>query len=270
MADRRPSARWSAWIGALGAVALVVALVAPSAQAASASPRSTTKREHAARLVAARSVTGGDRAPLARAVELRVIVTPAAGGDLAVFDAPGAPAPSLVLPAVNELGSPLVLLAVEQRGDWYRVLLPTRPNGSSAWLPASVVTPAAPVHEVELSLSALELKVVRIADGAVVFTSPIGIGKPSSPTPTGLYFVRDHFPTDGLPDHPYGPFAFGLSGHSDATMPAGVGDRIAIHGTNQPASIGAAMSNGCPHVPNDVVLALIPYLPLGTPVTINA
>jgi lipoprotein-anchoring transpeptidase ErfK/SrfK len=270
MRDRRPSTRWSAWIGALGTLAIVVALAAPSATPASASPRSATEREQPARLSATRNLAEAPGTVLSRSVDLRLVVTPGAGGDLAVFDAPGAPGPSQVLPAVNELGSPLVLLAVEQRGDWYRVLLPTRPNGSSAWLPTSVVTPSAPAYEVELSLAALELKVVRIDDGAVVLTSPIGIGKPSSPTPTGLYFVRDHFPTDGAPDHPYGPFAFGLSGHSDAPMPPGVGDRIAIHGTNQPASIGAAMSNGCPHVPNDIALDLIPYLSLGTPVTITA
>jgi lipoprotein-anchoring transpeptidase ErfK/SrfK len=246
---------------------VVVALAAPAA----ASPRSATKRDHAARLTALRGRSDAGRPALSRAVDLRLIVTPADGGDLGVFEAPGAPAPSQVLPAVNELGSPLVLLAVEQRSDWYRVMLPTRPNGSSAWVPTSAVRTTAPAYEVEMSLSALDLKVVRIADRAVVFTSPIGIGAPSSPTPTGLFFVRDHFPTDGAPDHPYGPFAFGLSGHSDVLMHVGTGDgRIAIHGTNQPASIGAAMSNGCAHVPNDVVLELIPYLPLGTPVTITA
>jgi lipoprotein-anchoring transpeptidase ErfK/SrfK len=123
---------------------------------------------------------------------------------------------------------------------------------------------------VQVSLSAYDLKVISNADGSIVMTSPIGIGAPSSPTPTGLFFVRDHFPTEGG-NHPYGPFAFGLSGHSDVHMQFGTGDgRIAIHGTNQPSSIGAAVSNGCPHVPNDVVLALIPYMPLGTPVEITA
>jgi hypothetical protein len=40
-----------------------------------------------------------------------------------------------------------------------------------------------------------DLLVVRIADGAVVLTSPIGIGSPARPTPTGLSFVRDLFLT---------------------------------------------------------------------------
>ena len=206
----------------------------------------------------------------AQQLALRLIATPVDGAALGVYATPGDLAPSQVLPAVNELGSPLVLLAVEQQADWYRVLLPTRPNGSSAWVPVSAVNVAAAPYRVELSLSALALSVIDNASGSIVMTSPIGIGAPSSPTPTGEFFVRDHFPTSGN-DHPYGPFAFGLSGHSDVHMRFGTGDgRIAIHGTNQPSSIGAAVSNGCPHVPNDVVLALIPYLPLGTPVTITA
>jgi lipoprotein-anchoring transpeptidase ErfK/SrfK len=186
-----------------------------------------------------------------------------------VYPAPDATEPSQVLPAINELGSPLVLLTVTWMDDWYQVLLPTRPNGSTAWVPAGAVNVAVPQFRAELDRSAMELRVVSIADGAVVLTSPTGIGAPSTPTPSGLFFVRDHFPTSGA-GHPYGPFAFGLSGHSDVYLQFGTGDgRIAIHGTNQPSSIGAAASNGCPHVPNDVVLALIPYLPLGTPVLIT-
>jgi lipoprotein-anchoring transpeptidase ErfK/SrfK len=203
-------------------------------------------------------------------VGIQRIVVPVDGGDLAVYDSPGAAAPSQVLPAVNELGMPLVLLTVAAEAGWYEVLLPTRPNGSTAWLPTSSVTATTPAYRVELSLGAMELRVLQTADGAVVLTSPIGIGAPNTPTPTGLFFVRDHFPTEGA-NHPYGPFAFGLSGHSDVHMQFGTGDgRIAIHGTNQPSSIGAAASNGCPHVPNDVVLGLIPSLPLGTPVQISA
>jgi len=81
--------------------------------------------------------------------------------------------------------------------------------------------------------------------------------------------VRDLFPAWGE-NHPYGPIAFGLPGHSDALTHFGTGDgRIAIHGTNQPSSIGADASNRCVHVPNDVDRALIQYLTIGTPVTIS-
>lgn len=261
-------------------LAIAVALVAPGSPDAAASPQSATESERTVEsetATAASTSIGARRVPTAPVlhadvdvpVAVQLVVSPIDGGDLAVYPMPGAPAPSQVLPAVNELGSPLVLLAVLADGDWYEVLLPTRPNGSSAWVPMSAVRTSQPAYRVDVSLSAYRLDVVRIADGAVVLTSPIGIGSPARPTPTGLSFVRDLFPTEGA-NHPYGPMAFGLSSHSDVLMEFGTGDgRIAIHGTNQPSSIGAAVSNGCPHVPNDVALALIDYLTLGTPVTIS-
>ncbi len=255
-----------------GFLAIAAGLLAPSVAGAAATQPTTERERRAARVPQAhlRSEALQGTGVLRAWVAMQRIVTPVDGGDLAVYPAPGATEPSQVLPAINELDSPLALLTVTSMGDWYQVLLPTRPNGSTAWVPAAAVNVAVPQFRAELSLSAMDLKVVSIVDGAVVLTSPIGIGAPSTPTPSGLYFVRDHFPTSGG-GHPYGPFAFGLSGHSDVHMQFGTGDgRIAIHGTNQPSSIGAAASNGCPHVPNDVVLALIPYLPLGTPVLITA
>jgi lipoprotein-anchoring transpeptidase ErfK/SrfK len=202
-------------------------------------------------------------------VDPRVIVTPPAGAGLAVYPAAGATAPSQLLPAYNELGSPLVLLGLRQYGDWIEVLVPTRPNDDTGWVRAQDVTTSTPMYRVEVSLVAHDLKVIRMSDDAVVLTAPVGIGRPDTPTPTGHFFVRDHFPT-GSWSHPYGPFAFGLSGHSEVLYQFGTGDgRLAIHGTNQPSTIGADLSNGCPRVANDVVMALIDYLPLGTPVVIS-
>jgi lipoprotein-anchoring transpeptidase ErfK/SrfK len=268
-ATRRKNGRWTLWTAAVGLIAIAVAILAPGVQEAGASAGATTEREHRTSFHAVGQVRP-TTPPLTPRLDVRLVVAPVAGGELAVSDAPRAPAPSQVLPAVNELGSPLVLLAVHTDGDWYEVLLPSRPNGSSAWVPASSVTATVPTVRVDVSLAAHTLQVVRIADGAVLLTSAIGAGAPSRPTPTGLFFVRDFFPTQGA-NHPYGPMAFGLSGHSDVLTSFGTGDgRIAIHGTNAPSTIGADASNGCVHVPNDVDRALIPILTLGTPVTISA
>jgi len=272
MGGRRPHARPPRFLASVLAAAVGFGAVGVGllpATAGAAPNASAAERDHRPAPLVARRREPLPAAPAAHTLHLQRIVAPVDGGDLAVYPAPGAPAPSLVLPAHDELGSPLVLLAIAATRGWYQVLLPTRPNDATAWVAAMAVTATVPLHRVELSLSARELRVLRAADGAVVLTSPAGIGAPSTPTPTGLFFVRDHFPTSG-PGHPYGPFAFGLSGHSEVYTRFGTGDgRIAIHGTNQPSSIGAAVSNGCPHVPNDVVLAMIPYLPLGTPVLIT-
>ena len=258
------------WVAAAGLAAIAAAVVAPGIQEAGASANTTTERDHRTSFHAVgqvRPTTGPQFTPR---LDVHLIVAPIDGGDLAVYDAPRALAPSRVLPSHNELGNPLVLLAIHTDGDWFEVMVDTRPNGSTAWVPASAVTATVAQYKVEVSLSQLALQVIRIADGAVMLSSPIGIGAPQSPTPAGQFFVREQFPTSGA-NHPYGPMAFGLSGHSEVYAHFGTGDgRIAIHGTNQPSSIGAAVSNGCVHVPNDVVVAMIPFMAPGTPVTISA
>jgi lipoprotein-anchoring transpeptidase ErfK/SrfK len=256
---------------AVGTVAIVLGLVAPTIAVAETSDAASTQDRGASASRPSHPTAEGVLATAARdtapkAVEL--IVTPRGTDGLTLYPVAGADAPSGTLPPVNELGSPLVVLAVARTSGWLQVLLPTRPNGSTAWVRTADVKTTVPEMRVELSFDRHELRVLRTADGAELMTAPVGFGSPSSPTPGGRFFVRDHFPTEGG-DHPYGPFAFGLSGHSDVHMQFGTGDgRIAIHGTNQPSSVGVNVSNGCPHVTNDVVLALVPLMPLGTPVVI--
>lgn len=212
-----------------------------------------------------------DLTPVSTAVRdaAPVVVAARDGGALALYPSAGASTPTSVLPTEDELGSPSVLLAVQRRDDWFQVLLPTRPNGSTAWVRAGDVSTSDPAYEVTVSKRRHQLGLLRRSDGAVVLTSVVGVGAPSRPTPTGEFFVRDLYPVTA-PDSPYGPFAFGLSGHSDVLMHFGTGDgRIAIHGTDAPSTIGADASNGCVHVPNDVDLQLTRYLTLGSPVFIT-
>jgi L,D-transpeptidase-like protein len=245
-------------------------LLIPTAAIGAGTAQALPQSKHRAKLSAVGLPITRDLHPVTTtSPSSRHIVVPRDGGALAIFSSVAAPAPSQVLPATDELGSPLALLAVGEANDWLHVLLPNRPNGSSGWVRAADVTTSVPGVWVDISLSARTLRVVRMSDAAVLLTSQIGIGAPSTPTPTGEFFVRDLFATSGG-NHPYGPMAFGLSGHSDVYMRFGTGDgRIAIHGTNQPASIGAAVSNGCVHVPNDIDVALERYLILGTPVVIS-
>jgi lipoprotein-anchoring transpeptidase ErfK/SrfK len=48
------------------------------------------------------------------------------------------------------------------------------------------------------------------------------------------------------------------------------GGPIAIHGTNNPDSIGKAASNGCLRLPNRQLIRLFEQTPAGTPVVIKA
>jgi len=188
-------------------------------------------------------------------------------GPVSVAPSPGAD-PTLELPATTEFGTPRALLVVDREGDWLQVALPERPNGSTGWIRLDDTVELREVDErVEIDLIA---RTLTLYDGAtVVLTTPVAIGSPDAPTPTGDFYLVDKLAT-GDPDHAYGPFAFGLSAHSDVLTEFAGGDgQVGVHGTNDPASIGQAVSHGCIRVPNEVALTLDTQLPLGTPVRIG-
>jgi lipoprotein-anchoring transpeptidase ErfK/SrfK len=190
--------------------------------------------------------------------------------ELAVYAEPGSVTPQVVLPPVDDLGSPLVLLVLATRedvgGPWLQVLLPGRPNGHSGWVPASSVAVNEVAHEVHVDLERREL-LVR-SDGDIVLQTAVAIGDPDHPTPTGRFSITAKLASSD-PDGLYGPFAFGLSGRSEVLSEFAGGDgQIGIHGTDDPSSIGRAASHGCIRVPNDVIRVLADMLALGTPVVI--
>jgi lipoprotein-anchoring transpeptidase ErfK/SrfK len=98
----------------------------------------------------------------------------------------------------------------------------------------------------------------------------VAIGRPGSSTPVGRFAV-----TDKIAGNRYGPYygccILALSAHQP-NLPAGWtgGDRIAIHGTNAPSTIGTASSAGCPHARDADLRVLMRRVPLGTPVFIHA
>jgi lipoprotein-anchoring transpeptidase ErfK/SrfK len=105
-------------------------------------------------------------------------------------------------------------------------------------------------------------------NGVVQLTTPAAIGAAVSPTPPGTFFVTDVLASD--PTGPYGAWIVALNGHSDAlTEFAGADPRIAIHGTNDPTSIGRAASAGCVRLSPTPLAALASSLPLGTSVVIS-
>ncbi|UUZ81821.1 L,D-transpeptidase [Paenibacillus sp. P26] len=89
----------------------------------------------------------------------------------------------------------------------------------------------------------------------VVSTYPIAIGRMLMQSPVGHYRIVSKVP------HPGGPFGAMWMGLSKP--------HYGIHGTNNPASIGQAVSHGCIRMYNADVLALAARVPIGTPVTIR-
>jgi lipoprotein-anchoring transpeptidase ErfK/SrfK len=237
-----------------------VALVA----LATACGGSTGTAEPAASAPAAEVVEVVEPANPAAAPEPTLVARPA--GDTPVFETPGATAPAQTLRARSEFGSPLALVVVDEADGWLEVQLPTRPNESTGWIRAAGVE----IREVDLAVHVdLAERRLRVTDGdVVVVDTPIAVGAPGTPTPTGTFFVVDKLATDDDAG-PYGPFALGLSAHSEVLTEFAGGDgQVGIHGTNDPSSIGRDVSNGCIRVPNDVTAVLEDLLPLGTPVTV--
>jgi lipoprotein-anchoring transpeptidase ErfK/SrfK len=187
--------------------------------------------------------------------------------EVAVFAEPGDPTPTRTLPAKTGFGSARALLVVADRGDWLQVLLPVRPNGSTGWVRAKDVSLRQVDVRIDVDLTARRLT-LRQGDREL-FSTPVAVGAPDVPTPTGTFFVVDKLAT-GNASSAYGPFALGLSGHSDVLTEFGGGDgQVGIHGTDDPGSIGRDVSHGCIRVPNHIAEQLNAIVSLGTPVTIR-
>jgi lipoprotein-anchoring transpeptidase ErfK/SrfK len=170
----------------------------------------------------------------------------------------------LTLASPLPAGGPLVFLVQERVGDRLRVLLPVRPNGSQGWINAGDVTLTELDYRITVSAKDHRLRLYR--GGALVMNEPVGLGKGTTPTPGGVYYLKELLkPSD--PQGAYGPYAYGLSGYSNVLNEFLGGDgQIGIHGTNDPSSVGKDVSHGCIRMRNAAIAKLARMLPLGVPV----
>lgn len=149
--------------------------------------------------------------------------------------------------------------------DWVQVRVPGRPNGRTGWVARGAL---AEFHAVttHLRINRHTLRATLYDGGALIWQSPIGVGKSSTPTPSGHYVVREHFRINkkrGL----YGPYAFGTSAYSVLSdWPRG--GVVGIHGTNAPRLIPGRPSHGCVRLPNSAILALKRLMQIGTTIEI--
>ncbi|MCB0974169.1 MAG: L,D-transpeptidase [Actinobacteria bacterium] len=163
---------------------------------------------------------------------------------------------------------PLIFMVVDQQGDWYQVQLNTRPHMSTGWVKASEVEVEEINERIVVDLSEYTLRFYRGSD--LVREELVGVGQSGYPTPVGVFYVTEEWDLRG-DGTPYGDYAVGLSAYSDVlTDFLGGNGQVAIHGTSNPANRGKAVSHGCVRVLNDVLDELVPDIPLGTPVIIQA
>jgi lipoprotein-anchoring transpeptidase ErfK/SrfK len=173
---------------------------------------------------------------------------------------------------LNVNGVPVVFRVLAERVDvhcrarWLRVQLPLRPNGAAGWVAAAEVTLARVRTRIVIDVSARRVTFYR--DGREVLHATAAVGSSATPTPLGSFYVNQRLvPQDTT--GPFGPGAIGISAFSNVLTGWTQGGPIAIHGTNQPWSIGHAVSNGCVRVRNAIVRKLFRLAYAGTPVVIH-
>jgi len=202
----------------------------------------------------------------ARPVGSPATIADATGLEVPVFSAPGDAEPGLTLknPTFEDL--PVVFLVMQRQGDWLEVQLSRRPHQSTAWVRAADVSLRQTTYRVVIDSSAKRLTAY---DGSTVaMEAPVGVGVGRTPTPTGIFFI-DGAVRLANPNGPYGTHQLSVAAFSNVLTSFGGGNgQIAIHGTNQPAKVGSAVSNGCVRMTNDTITRLTSLVPVGTPVEI--
>ena len=151
---------------------------------------------------------------------------------------------------------------------WLQVMLPGRPDGSTGWIAQRGTRRLATGWRIVVDLATRRVRIYR--DGRAARTFQAVIGKPSTPTPTGQFFVEETVQMRA--GEAGGPFALALSARSNALHEFEGGEgQIGIHGRDDlGGTLGAAESHGCIRLATSSIDWLAARIGPGTPVEIYA
>jgi hypothetical protein len=190
---------------------------------------------------------------------------------LDVYRAPGG-APFMSLGISDHYGFAVVLPIVAERlsrsckPTWFRVRVSHFPNGTLGWIRAGTVATSRIRRRIVVDVSRRRLFLYQ--RGKLILAAPAAVGKPSTPTPHGRFYITQRFIVTA-PNSPYGTRALGLSAFSNVLRSWVDGGPVGIHGTNEPFSIGKGVSHGCIRLPEQTMRRLFGLVPLATPVVIR-
>jgi lipoprotein-anchoring transpeptidase ErfK/SrfK len=173
------------------------------------------------------------------------------------------------LGARTEFGSKRVLSVAEVRGRWLGVSVPERPNGKLGWIDGRSDAIDRGRTKISLRADLSERRVDLRVGRKVVKRLTVAVGRPGSSTPTGRFAITDKL-SGGRYGSYYGCCILALSGHQP-NLPQGWrgGNRLAVHGTNAPGTIGAAASAGCLRGSDRDLRTLMRRVPVGTPIFVR-
>ncbi len=172
----------------------------------------------------------------------------------------------------TEDGFPEIYLLLRAHWDaagqeWIKLRIPMRPNGRTGWVRRQDLGALHLTHT-QITVDRARLRMYLNVDGHRVWSAPVGVGKPSTPTPSGHFWIRERFKIEN-PSSGYWPYAFGTSDYSTLTdWPDG--GVVGIHGPYYEAyAIPGRISHGCIRlrVADDAWLAH--HIGLGTPVDVR-
>jgi lipoprotein-anchoring transpeptidase ErfK/SrfK len=151
---------------------------------------------------------------------------------------------------------------------WLLVRLPGRPNGHTGWIKKQGTVLAKTGWHIVVHTATRQMTVYK--RGRVALDVKAVVGKPSTPTPHGEFFVEESL---ALRAGDVGaPFALALSARSDVFQEfEGGPGQIALHGLTGVGGVpGTAVSHGCVRLANSIMRWLVLRIGPGVPVTITA
>jgi lipoprotein-anchoring transpeptidase ErfK/SrfK len=190
--------------------------------------------------------------------------------DIKVRKSPSAKAKSIGKLHFNtEDGPPEIYLALQlftdaNGNEWVQTQLPGRPNGRLGWVPREGLGEFHLIHT-QLVVNRRTLRATLFKNGKKIFQAPVGVGKASTPTPGGAFWIREKLKGFGAV---YGPLAFGTAAYSNTLTDWPGGGVVGVHGTNEPNLVPGRPSHGCVRMHNKDILRLARLMNPGTPLLI--
>jgi lipoprotein-anchoring transpeptidase ErfK/SrfK len=145
---------------------------------------------------------------------------------------------------------------------WVKIRIPKRPNGMTGWVRREALRQYTIVRTL-LVVNRQTLRATLYRDGRKILQVPVGVGKASTPTPAGHFWIREKFRVRGAPV--YGPYALGTSAYAPHLTDWPGGGVVGLHGTNEPGLVPGRPSHGCIRLRNKDVTRLYRLVPRGTP-----
>ena len=163
---------------------------------------------------------------------------------------------------------PVLGYATSRSGtSWVHVRLPGRPSGHTGWIPAHQTRRTSTQWHISIKLSSRRVTAYRNGHATRRFRAIVG--KPSTPTPRGKFFIEEALALSSTDAG--GPFALATSARSHVLQQFDGGPgQIALHGTNNlSGTLGTAASHGCVRLSTRAITWLSERIDGGVPLTIT-